>query len=261
VWLSVDPMSDKYPSTSGYMYVLGRPTALIDPNGMNSWVPPTDGSGNWKAEKGDSPGSLARDAKITQAEAEGIMRDYNKANGNNRSSETMVYKDDVVNVASRPGYTYTWSSGASTTNSSTTASPNTPSTASNNSGNTNSTTQTANTVATMGGLVVDAGKQIAKIPIVGYNIAYNNTLLKSVNYLKPISYGLSGITVASDFYLSANNQQSWTETVINTAVTGVALVVGGWPGLVIQADYQAAKAYIKVINKHPDWVPFPIYAR
>jgi len=36
VWLSVDPLSDKYPSTSGYMYVMGRPTALIDPNGMNT---------------------------------------------------------------------------------------------------------------------------------------------------------------------------------------------------------------------------------
>ena len=37
VWLSVDPMSDKYPSTSAYMYCGGNPVILIDPNGMD-WV-------------------------------------------------------------------------------------------------------------------------------------------------------------------------------------------------------------------------------
>ena len=35
VWLSVDPLSDKYLSTSPYMYVLGNPIKFIDPNGMN----------------------------------------------------------------------------------------------------------------------------------------------------------------------------------------------------------------------------------
>ncbi len=34
IWLSVDPMSDKYPSTSSFMYVMGNPVMLIDPNGM-----------------------------------------------------------------------------------------------------------------------------------------------------------------------------------------------------------------------------------
>jgi len=35
VWLSVDPLSDMYPSTSPYMYVRGNPIMLVDPNGMN----------------------------------------------------------------------------------------------------------------------------------------------------------------------------------------------------------------------------------
>ena len=34
VWLSVDPMSDKYPSTSPYAYCRNNPIRLIDPNGM-----------------------------------------------------------------------------------------------------------------------------------------------------------------------------------------------------------------------------------
>ena len=34
VWLSVDPLSDMYSSTSPYMYVRGNPVMLVDPNGM-----------------------------------------------------------------------------------------------------------------------------------------------------------------------------------------------------------------------------------
>jgi len=34
VWLSVDPLSDEYPSMSSYMYVAGNPVMLVDPDGM-----------------------------------------------------------------------------------------------------------------------------------------------------------------------------------------------------------------------------------
>ncbi len=33
IWLSVDPMSDKYPSMSPYMYCAGNPVILVDPDG------------------------------------------------------------------------------------------------------------------------------------------------------------------------------------------------------------------------------------
>ncbi|MGB4455263.1 MAG: RHS repeat-associated core domain-containing protein, partial [Bacteroidales bacterium] len=33
VWLSVDPMSDKYPSLSPYCYTANNPVVLVDPNG------------------------------------------------------------------------------------------------------------------------------------------------------------------------------------------------------------------------------------
>jgi len=33
-WLSVDPLSDKYPSMSPYMYCAGNPVMLVDPDGM-----------------------------------------------------------------------------------------------------------------------------------------------------------------------------------------------------------------------------------
>jgi len=38
VWLSVDPMSDKYQSISSYMYVLGNPIKLNDPNGLEPYL-------------------------------------------------------------------------------------------------------------------------------------------------------------------------------------------------------------------------------
>jgi RHS repeat-associated protein len=34
VWLSVDPMSDKHPSLSSYVYCANNPVILTDPNGM-----------------------------------------------------------------------------------------------------------------------------------------------------------------------------------------------------------------------------------
>ena len=34
IWLSVDPMSDKYPSLSPYVYCADNPVKLVDPNGM-----------------------------------------------------------------------------------------------------------------------------------------------------------------------------------------------------------------------------------
>jgi len=41
VWLSVDPMSDKYPSLSPYCYSANNPVVLVDPNGMCVINPPS----------------------------------------------------------------------------------------------------------------------------------------------------------------------------------------------------------------------------
>jgi len=41
IWLSVDPLADKYPSMTPYMYCGGNPVNLIDPTGMSAVIPPT----------------------------------------------------------------------------------------------------------------------------------------------------------------------------------------------------------------------------
>ena len=38
IWLSVDPMSDKYPSLSPYVYCADNPVRLVDPNGEEIYV-------------------------------------------------------------------------------------------------------------------------------------------------------------------------------------------------------------------------------
>jgi len=39
IWLSVDPMSDKYPSMSPYVYCANNPVKLVDPNGEEPRTP------------------------------------------------------------------------------------------------------------------------------------------------------------------------------------------------------------------------------
>jgi RHS repeat-associated protein len=131
VWLSVDPLSDMYPSTSGYMYVLGRPTALIDPNGMNSWVPPTSEGGAWTAEAGDGAWDLYTHPNNTASwdEVKGAVRGMNEARGESR--EFMVHPGDQVTL---PG------GGASENNSSSSSAVDnsTPSTSTNSNTSTSS---------------------------------------------------------------------------------------------------------------------------
>jgi hypothetical protein len=93
---------------------------------------------------------------------------------------------------------------------------------------------------------------------VGSDIAYflsnSKAFINSVKYLKPITYGATGVGMFSDFYFSTTGQQSWTESGINTGVTIGATIVGGWLGIGLQVQYQASKGYMKTISKHPEWV-------
>lgn len=51
MWLSIDPMADKYPSISPYAYCAWNPVKLVDPDGMEVWVVGDDG-GTYKYKDG-----------------------------------------------------------------------------------------------------------------------------------------------------------------------------------------------------------------
>ncbi len=43
IWLSVDPLADKYPSLSSYVYCANNPVILVDPDGRDIWSVNDDG--------------------------------------------------------------------------------------------------------------------------------------------------------------------------------------------------------------------------
>ena len=73
LWLSVDPMADKYPSLSPYNYCAWNPMKLVDPDGMELWKP--DERGNLVAEKGDNAWTLSRYLNTTPSIATGLLEE------------------------------------------------------------------------------------------------------------------------------------------------------------------------------------------
>ncbi|MFV0501498.1 MAG: RHS repeat-associated core domain-containing protein, partial [Bacteroidales bacterium] len=47
IWLSVDPMSDKYPHVTNYIYCSNNPVMVVDPDGMDEWEVNQKGEVNW----------------------------------------------------------------------------------------------------------------------------------------------------------------------------------------------------------------------
>ena len=71
-WLSVDPMSDKYPSISPYAYCVWNPVKLVDPDGRELWKPEMleDGTVNYVMEKGDNAKTLQKQYDLSKDAAQ-----------------------------------------------------------------------------------------------------------------------------------------------------------------------------------------------
>ena len=52
-WTAADPLSEKYYGISPYVYCLGNPISIIDPNGMDIWTMDEKGNVEWVKESDD----------------------------------------------------------------------------------------------------------------------------------------------------------------------------------------------------------------
>jgi len=98
VWLSVDPMSDKYPSLSCYMYCGGNPVVLVDPDGMSVGTPSThtDEDGNVIAVYNDGDNSVYKHDNINnKTELDKVYNSENTSAGGTKMGET-EYWDEFV---------------------------------------------------------------------------------------------------------------------------------------------------------------------
>ena len=97
VWLSVDPLADKYPSMSAYMYTAGNPVMLVDPDGRDNEKPERFGVGkrikNWL--NGDSYKNMANKFQVKN----GILKSREDKNGNIYMSKSYThYNSDNNNT-------------------------------------------------------------------------------------------------------------------------------------------------------------------
>ena len=95
LWLSVDPMADKYPSMSPYMYCAGNPVMLVDPDGREIWITGDDG----QKTKYD-PGMKYEGKDAFTTKALNSLNDINgKSSGGNMVNE-LVNSKNIFNIVS-----------------------------------------------------------------------------------------------------------------------------------------------------------------
>ena len=93
IWLSVDPMAEKYPSLSPYVYCADNPVKLVDPNGEEVWKP--DIEGNLFAEEGDNKESLADFLHCSIDEAGSLLSEQGYNSNENIKDGSKVILDNV----------------------------------------------------------------------------------------------------------------------------------------------------------------------
>ena len=90
MWLSVDPMADKYPSVSPYNYCMWNPIRLVDPDGNDVWEVSEDGHVKRTGDDGGTKMQTVKYANGNTATFNGsryhtIMSDLACKNGENNA--------------------------------------------------------------------------------------------------------------------------------------------------------------------------------
>ena len=93
LFLSVDPMADKYPSISPYAYCNWNPVKLVDPDGNEAWKPDPDG--NLIAEKGDNATTLAKFCNTTVENAQKMLSEQGLPSNGEVAEGSKLTMDNV----------------------------------------------------------------------------------------------------------------------------------------------------------------------
>jgi RHS repeat-associated protein len=88
IWLSVDPLSDKFPFVHGYNYCFYNPLKLIDPNGMEP-IDYFDSNGKKIGHDGNPEDK--RSFRITNKDEANAIRTSNKTGGTGNVSDVLIY--------------------------------------------------------------------------------------------------------------------------------------------------------------------------
>ena len=134
-WTTSDPMSEKYYGISPYVYCLGNPISIIDPNGMDIWTMDEKGNVVWVKESDDhrlyymnndgllsddyvsvSDRSILDDLTKTEAKVDGgaKVNSHTSKSGINDIFKVFIFASDKTKVewaVHRNGDTYTIGTG------------------------------------------------------------------------------------------------------------------------------------------------------
>ena len=105
MWLSVDPMADKYPGISPYAYCAWNPVKLVDPDGRDVW--PTSGEA-YQMILGTLPDEAREYVKLNNDGRidKGLMESYSSNSQNYNDLLEMVKSDCTIEVSLASQYDY-----------------------------------------------------------------------------------------------------------------------------------------------------------
>jgi RHS repeat-associated protein len=235
VWTTVDPLAEKHPEISPYVYCGDNPMNRIDPDGRgvndNNLLNEVTVTAPAPQNNGDDDNSFA-------TWYQGLRRQANSNPQNTNKPSQPVFNS----ISPRP------------------ITLNLP----NVDPKTNILKEISLAINAVGlsndGIKIfttnNAGKEIIYVTMKGTEAAVQSAKVLSV--LKGIGTSTIVLGVLVDGYMSATGAQSWTKTGLNTGVAIVAGVIGGGPGLLIGATYYIVDNTIgwdKIFNAgaNPEW--------
>jgi RHS repeat-associated protein len=244
VWLSVDPLSDKYPSMSPYMYCAGNPIGNIDPDGKYFF-------GLFGSTK-----SQRQKAKMVAASNNGKINDFHKRSINVEylTRETGLYSENYYGDGYRQ-HIVRFDKFGNTVESGCIVSSNTP--AGQGDFGFGRTVKNIALAANVAGIAISASAQTIQNTRLGGNFAYaisGNTKAVNAasNIFKYTPYVGLAVTAGTGSYLSiqidpatGRPYQSWGETAtdigVNIATMYIGAKFGGWYGAGAAAFYLGVK--------------------